>query len=38
MPRDTRLYMTYYRDANPAFCPAPQGGTFNSSNAISIVW
>jgi hypothetical protein len=35
---DTRLYMTYYRDANPAFCPAPQGGTFNSSNAISIVW
>jgi hypothetical protein len=34
----TRFYMTYYRDANPAFCPNPPGNTFNSSNSLSIGW
>jgi hypothetical protein len=34
----TRYYFAYYRDPNAAFCPAPTGGTFNSSNAFSIVW
>jgi hypothetical protein len=33
-----RHYMTYYRDANPAFCAIPTGSTFNSSNALSITW
>ncbi|HEV8113894.1 MAG TPA: S8 family serine peptidase [Planctomycetota bacterium] len=35
---DTRYYMTYYRDPSPSFCPTPPGGTFNASNALSIVW
>jgi hypothetical protein len=35
---ETRYYMTYYRDPSPSFCPTPPGGTFNASNALSIVW
>jgi hypothetical protein len=34
----TRYYMTYYRDPSATFCPNPPGGTFNGSNAVSIVW
>jgi hypothetical protein len=34
----TRYYQIYHRDPNPTFCAAPIGGTFNVSNAISIVW
>jgi hypothetical protein len=34
----TRYYMTYYRDPSATFCASPPGGTFNASNAISIVW
>jgi Tol biopolymer transport system component len=34
----SRVYHVYYRDPNASFCPAPQGGTFNSSNAIAIAW
>ena len=34
----TRVYQAYYRDANAAFCPAPQGGTFNISSALSVRW
>jgi len=33
-----RVYQFYYRDADPVFCPAPQGSTFNASNAVEIVW
>jgi len=33
-----RHYQTYYRDANPSFCAAPVGSTFNISNGISAVW
>jgi len=33
-----RIYQVYYRDMNPNFCSAPQGGTFNVSNAIRILW
>ena len=33
-----RHYMTYYRDPSAAFCAAPAGSTFNSSNALSITW
>jgi hypothetical protein len=31
-------YMAYYRDPSPSFCPAPAGGTFNASNALTITW
>jgi hypothetical protein len=34
----TRLYQVYYRDADPLFCPAPAGSTFNISGAISATW
>ena len=34
----TRYYIVSYRDPNPGFCPAPPGGTFNSTNSVSIVW
>jgi len=33
-----RVYMTYYRDSNQTFCPAPLGNTFNSTQAILLVW
>jgi hypothetical protein len=33
-----RNYQVYYRDPNAGFCPAPNGGTFNISNALRIVW
>ena len=34
----TRIYMVYYRDGDPAFCPMPPGNTFNSSNGLRVVW
>jgi Tol biopolymer transport system component len=34
----SRYYQTYYRDANPSFCTAPQGGTFNASQAVAVAW
>ncbi|MBK7644765.1 MAG: hypothetical protein IPJ19_17270 [Planctomycetes bacterium] len=34
----TRWYQVYYRDPNPGFCPAPQGSTWNVTNAIAIDW
>jgi hypothetical protein len=37
-PGTWRIYQTYYRDANAGFCPPPSGSTFNSSNAVRIVW
>jgi hypothetical protein len=35
---DTRIYHTFYRDPDPSFCPSPAGDTFNSSNALRVVW
>ena len=37
-PGSTRHYFCAYRDPSPSFCPSPTGSTFNSSNALSIVW
>ena len=37
-PGSTRHYAAYYRDPQAGFCPAPAGGTFNASNAVSISW
>jgi hypothetical protein len=33
-----RFYQVYYRDPNLAFCPSPQGNTFNVGNALRIEW
>jgi Tol biopolymer transport system component len=33
-----RVYQVYYRDPAPGFCPAPQGSTFNATQAIAIAW
>lgn len=38
IPGSTRHYQVIYRDSNAVFCPAPQGGNFNTTNALSIVW
>jgi hypothetical protein len=34
----TRHYQAYYRDADPTFCPAPMGSTFNISSGVSVTW
>ncbi|MBK7644142.1 MAG: hypothetical protein IPJ19_14030 [Planctomycetes bacterium] len=34
----TRYYQVYYRDPNPSFCAAPQGGTFNVTNGVILNW
>ena len=33
-----RHYQVYYRDPAAAFCPAPQGNTWNASSARTIRW
>jgi hypothetical protein len=37
-PGSTRVYQVAYRDPNFTFCPEPQGGTWNVSSGVSIVW
>jgi hypothetical protein len=37
-PGATRFYQVYYRDSNLGFCPAPQGDSWNVSNALAIQW
>ncbi|MBK7644083.1 MAG: hypothetical protein IPJ19_13705 [Planctomycetes bacterium] len=37
-PRSTRYYQVYYRDPQLGFCAAPQGSSFNVSQAVRIVW
>lgn len=37
-PGSTRWYQVYYRDPSSSFCPAPQGNTWNVSNALAIGW
>jgi|SRR5689334_1915609 len=35
---DMRFYQVYYRDPRAAFCGAPEGGGFNISNGLAVVW
>lgn len=37
-PGTSRHYQIYYRDGTAAFCPAPSGSTFNTTNGKSILW
>jgi len=37
-PGTTRIYSAHYRDPDPTFCPMPTGSTFNSTQAILLVW
>jgi len=37
-PGERRYYQVYFRDANPNFCAAPIGNTFNISNAVKVTW
>jgi hypothetical protein len=37
-PGAIRYYQTYYRNPNPAFCPAPVGNTFNITNGVQVNW
>ena len=37
-PGSTRYVQTYYRDPDAAFCPPPQGGTFNASSGRILRW
>jgi hypothetical protein len=34
----SRYYQVYYRDSDLAFCPAPQGATYNVSSGIAVTW
>jgi glucose/arabinose dehydrogenase len=33
-----RYYQAYYRDPDPAFCPAPSGNAYNMSSMLTITW
>lgn len=35
---ETRVYQVYYRDGSAAFCPPPNGSTFNVSNGLKAFW
>jgi len=37
-PGSVRYYQAVYRDPSPAFCSAPTGGTFNTTNGVRVVW
>jgi hypothetical protein len=37
-PGSAREYQVYYRDPNLAFCPPPQGNSWNVSQAVGITW
>lgn len=34
----TRTYQVFYRDSDPTFCAAPQGGAFDMSSGLRITW
>ena len=34
----TRTYQVYYRDPAAGFCPAPNGDTWNITNAVRVSW
>jgi hypothetical protein len=35
---DVRVDQVYYRDPDPAFCPAPSGATWNVTSAVRVAW
>ena len=37
-PGAQRCYQVYYRDPALGFCPAPQGNSWNVTNAVRVVW
>jgi hypothetical protein len=37
-PGSERFYQVLYRDPNSSFCPPPQGGSFNATNGLRVVW
>ena len=37
-PGSIRYYQAYYRDGSTGFCPAPNGGSFNTSSALRVIW
>jgi hypothetical protein len=37
-PNQFRVYQVYYRDPVADFCTAPNGDTFNVSNAVRLDW
>jgi hypothetical protein len=37
-PGTQRCYQVYYRDSNLAFCPAPQGDSWNVSSGLILNW
>jgi len=37
-PGMIRYYQTWYRDANPAFCPVPVGNGWNISSGAIVAW
>jgi predicted outer membrane repeat protein len=37
-PGSVRYYQVYYRDPDLTFCPAPQGDSWNVTNAIAVQW
>src|SRR5262249_26035448 len=37
-PGGTRYYQAYYRDADPTFCAAPTGNTYNITNGRILTW
>ncbi len=38
VPGAVRAYQVWYRDADSSYCAPPQGGSWNISNAVRIVW
>jgi hypothetical protein len=37
-PGAMRFYQVYYRDPSLSFCPAPQGNSWNISDAVALQW
>ncbi len=37
-PGVLRAYFVHYRDASAAWCPPPQGSTWNASNGVVVSW
>ena len=37
-PGATRYYQVYYRDPQIAFCPQPNGNSWNVSSGLIVVW
>lgn len=38
VPGAIRVYQVFYRDPDPNFCPPPLGSTFNTTNAVRVLW